>query len=102
MAGIFIRPPQFNSADIRSNQQRDGADLGGEFARYAVFEELLTPERGMVQLALRWLLDEPTTSVVIPGGKSLADYRQAIRATELPPLTIEEKGRIEELKEALN
>jgi len=98
----FYSPPQFNSADIRSNQQRDGADLGGEFARYAVFEELLTPERGMVQLALRWLLDEPTTSVVIPGGKSLADYRQAIRATELPPLTIEEKGRIEELKEALN
>jgi myo-inositol catabolism protein IolS len=98
----FHSPPQFNPADIRSNQQRDGANLGGEFARYAVFEELLTPERGMVQLALRWLLDEPTTSVIIPGGKSLEDYRQAIRATELPPLTIREQAHIEELKQALN
>jgi myo-inositol catabolism protein IolS len=98
----FHSPPQFNPADIRSNQQRDGANLGGEYARYAVFEELLTRERGMVQLALRWLLDEPTTSVIIPGGKSLEDYRQAIRATELPPLTIREKTHIEELKQALN
>jgi aryl-alcohol dehydrogenase-like predicted oxidoreductase len=98
----FHSPPQFNPADLRSNQQRDGMDLATEFARYAVFEELLTPERGMVQLALRWLLDEPTTSVIIPGGKSLDDYRQAIRATELPPLSTREKARIEELKQTLN
>lgn len=97
----FHSPPHFNPEDIRSNQQRNGGDLAAEFARYAVFEELLTPQRGMVQLALRWLLDEPTTSVIIPGGKSLEDYRQAIRATELPPLTDGEKERIEILKKSL-
>ena len=90
----FHSPPQFNSTDIRSNQQRDGINLATEFARYAVFEALLTPQRGMVQLALRWLLDEPTTSVIIPGGKSLEDYHQAIRATELPSLTPAERARI--------
>jgi myo-inositol catabolism protein IolS len=96
----FHSAPQFRPEDIRSNQQRDGIDLAAEFARYAVFEELLTPQRGMVQLALRWLLDEPTTSVIIPGGKSLEDYRQAVRATELPPLTPAETARIAELRES--
>lgn len=53
------------------------------------------------QPALRWLLDEPTTHVIIPGGKSPDDYRQAIRATELPPLTPAGKTRIEALKGGL-
>jgi len=90
----FFQPPRFSNEDIRSNLQPGANDLAAEFARYAVFEALLTPQRGMVQLALRWLLDEPTTSVIIPGGKSLEDYRQAIRATELPSLTPAERARI--------
>ena len=47
------------------------------------------------------VLDEPTTSVINPGRMRVEDYRQAIRATELLPLTIREKARIEELKQAL-
>ena len=39
------------------------------------------------------------SSVIKPGGKRVADYRQAIRASELPPLTIREKARIEEWKQ---
>ena len=66
-----------------------------------MFEELLTPERGMVQLALRYLLDDPGTATIIPGGKSLDDYRQAIRAIELPALTPSEQKRIAELREQL-
>ena len=66
--------------------------------RCAVFEELLTPERGMVQMALRYLLDEPTTLTIIPGGKSLEDYQAAIRATELAPLTEAERMRVAELR----
>jgi aryl-alcohol dehydrogenase-like predicted oxidoreductase len=97
----FHQPPKFSAADIRSNFKDGAKELAAEFARYAKFEELLTPERGMIQLALRWLLDEPTTDVIIPGGKSLEDYRQAIAATVLPPLTQGEKTRIEHLKESL-
>jgi aryl-alcohol dehydrogenase-like predicted oxidoreductase len=97
----FRQPPNFSAEDIRGRLNETVHDIAGEFARYAVFEELLTPQRGMVQLALRWLLDEPTTSVIIPGGKSLADYRQAARATELPALTAAEVARIKQLKEYL-
>ena len=51
-----------------------------------------------LKLALRWLLDLPTTHAIIPGGKSLDDYRAAIRATEIPPLTDAERARVTELR----
>jgi aryl-alcohol dehydrogenase-like predicted oxidoreductase len=93
----FHSAPQFAGDDIRSGRFGSGAALARDFARYAAFEEMLTPQRGMIQLALRWLLDEPTASTIIPGGKSLEDYHQALRAIELPPLTPAEKARIVQL-----
>jgi aryl-alcohol dehydrogenase-like predicted oxidoreductase len=93
----FHHAPQFAADDIRLGRFGGGEAAARDFARYSVFEELLTPQRGMIQLALRWLLDEPTTSTIIPGGKSLDDYRQALRATELPPLTPAEKARMAQL-----
>ena len=97
----FHQSPHFSADDIRNTRLGNSAAIAQDFARYAAFEELLTPARGMVQLALRWLLDEATTSTIIPGGKSLEDYRQAVRATELPALTPAEAARIEQLKAAL-
>ena len=95
----FRRPPSFSPDDIRQRVLK--GDPAADFARYAVFEELLTPERGMIQLALRYLLDDAGTDTIIPGGKSLADYKAAIRATELPPLTEAEQKRIAELREEI-
>ncbi len=95
----FHQPPQFSPDDIR--QRIIKGDAASDFAKYAVFEELLTPERGMIQLALRYLLDTAGTSTIIPGGKSLADYHAAIRATGLPPLTEAERVRIGELREKI-
>jgi aryl-alcohol dehydrogenase-like predicted oxidoreductase len=93
----FRQAPAFSPDDIRRRILKE--DTAREFARYSVFEELLAPGRGMIQLALRFLLDEPGTSTIIPGGKSLADYQAAIHATELPPLTDAERRRIAELRE---
>jgi len=92
----FHAPPQFDRDDIRSVWLPP--EKITEFARCAAFEELLTPERGMVQLALRYLLDQPTTSTIIPGGKSVENYRQAVRATEIAPLTQTEQTRIGALR----
>jgi aryl-alcohol dehydrogenase-like predicted oxidoreductase len=93
----FHKAPDFAQDDIRRHRIMT-PESEAEFARYAVFEELLTPERGMIQLALRYLLDDAGTTTIIPGGKSLDDYKAAIRATELPPLTVAEKARINELR----
>ncbi len=95
----FRQAPKFPADDVRNRWLKP--DAAEEFARYAAFEELLTPERGMIQLALRFLLDEPGTSTIIPGGKSIHDYREAIRATNLPPLTDAERTRIAQLREAI-
>ena len=93
----FRQAPEFPADDVRSTRVK--ADAAREFARYAVFEELVTAERGMIQLAMRFLLDEPGTSTIIPGGKSVRNYQEAIRATELPPLTEAERNRIAQLCE---
>jgi aryl-alcohol dehydrogenase-like predicted oxidoreductase len=92
----FHQPPEFSPDDIRSTRMSEKDRM--DFLRYAAFEEMLTEERGMVQLALRYLLDAPTTTSIIPGGKSFENYREAARATELPPLTNAERTRIAELR----
>ncbi len=93
----FHAPPQWDPDDIRAAKINPT-----DFGRYAVFEQLLSEQRGMIQLTLRYLLDEPATATIIPGGKSVEDYRQAIRATEIPALTKPERARIEALSAELN
>lgn len=96
----FHEPPRFAADDIRGGwYPADRA--AAEFARYSVFEELLTPERTMAKLALRYALDLPGTDSVILGAKRVADYETALAATELPPLTKGESSRVAELREAL-
>jgi len=101
LSGRYFRePPRFAPDDIRGNwypPERAAA----EFARYAVLEELVTPSRSMSQLALRYVLDRPTTHAVILGAKSIQDYEAAVAATRLPPLTLAETERIAELREGL-
>ena len=97
----FHSAPRFSTDDIRSIRASNPAAAATEYARYAVFEELLSPERGMIQLALRYLLDEPTTQTIIPGGKSLENYRNAVAATEIPPLTAAERARVDQLRDLL-
>lgn len=96
----FHAPPQFSPDDIRSGRV-DPGKAGADYARFSVFEELVTPQRSMVDLALRYILDEFSTSVIIPGGKSIEDYRKAVHATEIPSLTPEERDRVKELVKEL-
>ena len=95
----FQVPPKFDANDIRAG--RTNAVALAEFARCAAFGELLSPQRGMIQLALRYLLDLPTTHTIILGGKCLEDYQSANRATEIPPLTKTERARCAALREQI-
>jgi aryl-alcohol dehydrogenase-like predicted oxidoreductase len=89
----FHEPPKFSTQDIRV------ARLGPEiFSKYAVLEKFVTPNRSMPQVALRWLLDQPTTSTIIMGAKSFPEYQSAAAATDLPSLTPDEIGQIEETR----
>ncbi|MDP9173661.1 MAG: aldo/keto reductase [Planctomycetota bacterium] len=80
----FHTPPKFAAEDIRNNKFR--AEAIKDFTRYAVLEQFLTPDCPMPRLALRWLLDKPTTHTIILGAKSFEEYRDAAAATDLPPI----------------
>jgi aryl-alcohol dehydrogenase-like predicted oxidoreductase len=96
----FHEAPEFSPDDIRA-QRVDPAKAAADYGRFSVFEKLLTPERDMVDLALRYVLDEYSTSVVITGGKSIEDYEAALHATEIPSLTPEEREKAKQLAKSL-
>jgi aryl-alcohol dehydrogenase-like predicted oxidoreductase len=101
LSGRYFRePPRLAADDIRVNWFA-AEKIGAEFSRYAVFLELVKASRSMPQLALRYLLDRPTTHTIILGAKSLDEYQHALAATELPALSAEETARIGELSTAL-
>ena len=41
----------------------------------------------MAQFALRWILDQPGVTVVIPGARNAEQARRNAAAADLPPLT---------------
>jgi aryl-alcohol dehydrogenase-like predicted oxidoreductase len=51
----------------------------------------------MAQFALRWILDQPAVSVVIPGAKSAAQARANAAADDLAPLSAEAHAAIDEV-----
>lgn len=95
----FHSDPQFSPDDIRSNWM--SPQVAEEYRKCAVFEQMLTAERGMIQLALRYLLDQPSTTSIIPGGKSIEDYRNAVRATEITSLTETEQELLGTLRKQI-
>lgn len=54
---------------------------------------LATPQRTMVQAALRFVLDHPGVSCVIAGAKNRRQIEENAAASDLPPLTEEELAR---------
>jgi aryl-alcohol dehydrogenase-like predicted oxidoreductase len=51
----------------------------------------------MAQFALRWILDHPAVSVVIPGARSAGQARANAAAVELPSLTPQASSAIDEV-----
>ena len=66
----FHEPPAFFPDDARSIRY-DPLQIAEQFQSCCVFEPLLSGNRTMAQLALRYLLDEPTTHTILLGAKTL-------------------------------
>ena len=77
----FRQKPQFSTQDVRKHIFEYE-----EFQRYRVYEKFLSPGVPMIAFALRYLLDFDTTHTIVLGGKSIEDYREALRVFELPAL----------------
>lgn len=96
LSGKITRATTFRADDHR-NFNRDGAhfNVGETFAGLelergiAATEQvvaLVPPSMTMAQMALRWILDHPEVSVVIPGASSPAQVQGNVSAAELAPL----------------
>jgi aryl-alcohol dehydrogenase-like predicted oxidoreductase len=77
----FSAAPQFCPDDNRSGRARF------DFKKYAAFEPFVPEGYTMAQVALRWILDRPEHHTVCLGAKNMADYRTALAALDLPPLS---------------
>jgi len=74
-----------------------GADAAAEFA--AMFNSGTggLPEGTPAQWALRWVIQQPGVTTVIPGARSTGQARQNAEAASLPPLPQAKLGAIEAL-----
>lgn len=78
----FTRTPAFRNDDNRSNWC-----AGEDYGRFAILAECLPEGVTMAQASIRWILDRPGAHTICMGAKNIADYRAAIAAAEMPPLS---------------
>jgi aryl-alcohol dehydrogenase-like predicted oxidoreductase len=97
LAGKFTASTHFVDTDHRAfNRDGQSFNVGETFAGLP-FEKgvelanglkpFVPPGMTMGEMSLRWILDYPEVSVIIPGASSPLQARQNTRASELPPLT---------------
>lgn len=104
LTGKFTANTTFEADDHRTyNANGDAFNVGETFAGLPfvkgveLAEQLRwieTNERTMTQAALRWILDHPAVSTVIPGFKNEAQVLNNLAAIEVPSFTAEELERI--------
>jgi aryl-alcohol dehydrogenase-like predicted oxidoreductase len=107
LSGKFTRETRFGADDHRNyNRHGEAFDVGETFSGvdYDTGVEAArefaaaAPATGTTaQVALRWVIQQPGVSTVIPGASSPQQARQNAAAAGLPPLTAGELRAIEDL-----
>lgn len=78
----FHRNPQWRNDDNRSDRFNHI-----DYTRYSLFDKVIPEGYTMAQLAIRWILDHPAYHTICMGAKNIKDYRSALSALDLPPLS---------------
>ncbi len=107
LSGKYSRTSTFSADDHRSyNRHGEAFDVGETFsgvdydAGVDAAQEFAAIGPGgprTAQVALRWVIQQPGVTTVIPGARSPEQARQNAAAAALPPLTDAELGAIEDL-----
>jgi aryl-alcohol dehydrogenase-like predicted oxidoreductase len=111
LTGRYDESTVFASDDHRNfNRHGESFDVGETFAGVpyesglAAVRELsglVGPGVTISQFALRWVIDQPGVSVVIPGARNPAQVRQNAAGAELPPLREEQLAGVTEVYDRL-
>lgn len=95
LSGKYDEAANFPPGDIRSRWPREHLLAYVQAARALRF--LQTKARTLAQAAIRFALDNPAVSVVIPGCKNEAQVAENLAAADQAPLSHEESQRIQEV-----
>jgi aryl-alcohol dehydrogenase-like predicted oxidoreductase len=111
LSGRYTADTTFAANDHRNfNRHGEAFDVGETFAGVpydvglAAVERLrgLVPEgQALAQFALRWIIDQPGVSTVIPGARNAAQASANTTAASLPPLSPEALAGVRETYDEL-
>jgi aryl-alcohol dehydrogenase-like predicted oxidoreductase len=107
LSGKYTKDTVFAADDHRNfNRRGEAFDVGETFAGVP-FEvgvqaarklAMVVPDDAtLAQTALRWVIDHPAVSVVIPGARSPEQARANAAAAELPELSDDVRGAIRKI-----
>ena len=95
LANGFLTGKYGTSSKFAESDLRAGMPLPYRFALFEASAELAAllhkPDRSLTQAALRFVLDEPGVTSVIPGAKTPEQVEENVRASAAKPLTDDER-----------
>jgi aryl-alcohol dehydrogenase-like predicted oxidoreductase len=111
LSGKYDEHTTFGADDHRNyNRTGEAFDVGETFAgvpfevglqAVAELKGLLRPDEAMARFAIRWIVDQPGVSVVIPGARNPEQARSNAAAATAPPLTDEQLAGVREVYDRL-
>jgi aryl-alcohol dehydrogenase-like predicted oxidoreductase len=92
LSGNYTADTTFDPSDVRASWPPGYLALQADVANGVGF--LAAEQRSLAQAALRFVLDAPEISVVIPGIKTAAQAGENLAVSDMPELTAEEREAI--------
>lgn len=106
LSGRFSKDTKFESTDHRNYNANGEAFNTGETFSGIQFEQgvefaerikAMLPDDGTAQWALRWILDHPEVTTVIPGASKVSQVQSNVAASSLSPLSKEVHQQLRQL-----
>jgi aryl-alcohol dehydrogenase-like predicted oxidoreductase len=111
LSGHYDEHTTFGPDDHRSfNRHGEQFDVGETFsgvpfevglAAARELRELAGPDVPLARFAIRWIIDQPGVSVVIPGARNPEQARQNASASDLDPLTSDQLAAVADVYDRL-
>lgn len=106
LSGKFAADTQFGSTDHRNFNANGESFNAGETFSGIDFKEgvklagqikALLPDERMAQWAIRWILDHPEVTTVIPGASKISQVNSNVEASGLTPLSVDVHQQLRKL-----
>jgi aryl-alcohol dehydrogenase-like predicted oxidoreductase len=111
LSGRYDETTTFDASDHRSfNRRGEAFDVGETFAGVPFevgvqaareLSALVDEDSTLAQFALRWVIDQPGVSTVIPGARNSEQVVQNVAAAELAPLRADQQAGVREVYDRL-